>query len=457
MAFWKRKGAGGVGGPPQRCFVLGLDGLGLGLLERLLACKAMPGLSELLGRGSLRRMRSVIPTVSSVAWASYATGVNPGMHNLFGFVDRSPNPFEIFIPNGAHLRHETIWEALSRSGKRVVSLNVPTSYPPRPINGIMVGCFLSPSLDRAVHPPRLLPLLKEMGYCLDVDAWKARRDMGGFLSDLERILDSRFQVALHLLEQEHWDFFQLHIMETDRINHFLLGQWEDGEEPWAGRFEGFYARLDSWLQRLLERLEPHLGSGEVTLLVMSDHGFCRLEAELYVNHWLEREGYLFFQEGGERKPQQFLPQSRAYSLIPGRIFINLKGREDRGSVAPGGEYESLRQELLEALSSLRDPCSGKPMVRKVHRREELYRGPFLERAADLILEPEDGFDPKGNTDKTSLTGRGDICGMHTLEDAFLLRYPGGLPERDFQILDVAPGIMGIMGEANGLQTEGKPW
>jgi len=456
MVFWKPNRTKNSK-KAHRCFVLGLDGLGMELLDRLLAQGAMPVLSELMQKAAVSRMRSVIPTVSSVAWASYATGVNPAMHNLFGFVDREPDPFRIFIPNASHLKHDTIWEALSRAGKRVISLNVPVSYPPKPVNGVMVGCFLSPSLEKAVHPPSLLPLLKEMGYSLDVDAWKAREDLEGFLADLERILESRFRVAFRLMDQEPWDFFQLHIMETDRINHFLLGLWEEKEEPWCTRFKAFYSRLDSWLGRLLESLEELMEKGELTLILMSDHGFCRLEEEFQVNFWLEKQGYLFFEGNGEKKLPQFSPKTRAYSLIPGRIFINLKGREDRGSVAPGAEYESLRQELAEALLELRDPLRGKPMVKKVHLREEIYRGPFLDRAADLVLEPHDGFDPKGNTDAASITQKGHIQGMHTLEDAFLLRYPGELPKRDFRIQDVASGIMGVLGEAERLPTEGKPW
>ncbi len=456
MLFWKQSPKKDSRAA-QRCFVLGLDGLGMGLLERLLAQGAMPVLSELMRRASVSKMRSVIPTVSSVAWASYATGVNPGMHNLFGFVDREPNPFRIFIPNATHLRHETLWEALSRSGKRVAVLNVPVSFPPKPVNGVMVGCFLSPSLDKAVYPASLLPTLKEMGYGLDVDAWKARQDLGGFLDELEQILESRFEVSFWLMEQEPWDFFQLHVMETDRINHFLLGLWEDGQEPWCGRFKSFYSRLDSWLGRLLEKLQGEMEKGQLTLILMSDHGFCRLESEFQVNHWLEKQGYLFFEDSAGRKLHQFLGRSRAYSLIPGRIFINLKGREDRGSVSPGAEYQDLRKELAEALLQVRDPWSNKPMVRRVHLREEIYRGPFLDRAPDLILEPEDGFDPKANTDSSSLTSKGHISGMHTLEDAFLLRFPGELPKRDFRIQDVAPGIMSLLGQEGALHCEAKGW
>jgi len=79
----------------------------------------MPHCARLLKKGSFRRMKSVIPTVSSVAWSSYMTGKNPGKHNIYGFVDRRPDPLEIFIPTSSHMKSETLWEILSREGMRV--------------------------------------------------------------------------------------------------------------------------------------------------------------------------------------------------------------------------------------------------------------------------------------------------------------------------------------------------
>ncbi|MGQ9652898.1 MAG: alkaline phosphatase family protein [Thermodesulfobacteriota bacterium] len=443
MVFWKAKGKG-RSSKAHRCVVLGLDGLGLGLLEKLTGKGGMPRMAALLEPSHHSRMRSVLPTVSSVAWASYATGVNPAAHNVFGFIDRNPDPFELFIPDGSQLKHETIWEALSRVGKRVAVLNVPMSYPPRAVNGVMVGCFLSPSLEKAVHPKEMLPFLQSRNYRLDADSWKAREDLGGFIQDLGDIMDARFRVALELLDTEPWDLLQLHVMETDRINHFLLSRWEEACEPWAEKFLGFYARLDHWIERLLERLQREVEAGELSIMILSDHGFCRVKAEVYVNRWLEDNGYLHFDDGVGRKPNQFLSRSRAYSLIPGRVFINLRGREERGSVLPGREYEALREELIRGFLELKDPLTGQAIIRKVHRREDLYSGPFLERAADLILEPHDGFDLKGNTDKKSLTGIGDISGMHTLEDAFLMLWPEQLPERRWEIQDAAQVISSLL-------------
>jgi predicted AlkP superfamily phosphohydrolase/phosphomutase len=346
---------------------------------------------------------------------------------------------------------------LSRSGKRVVVINVPCTYPPRPVNGVLIGCFLTPSLEKGVHPASLVPELQRLGYVIDVDAWKARQDPEGFLGDLYHALDRRFQVALHLMREHSWDFFQLHVMETDRINHFFWPAWVEEDPAWGPRFLDYYRRIDQYVGELTAELGGSLESGETTLLVMSDHGFCTVRNELYVNHWLEREGYLRLPEGAGRKLPQYFPETLAYSLIPGRIFVNLRGREERGSVAPGGPYEDLRERLIQEISSLRDPETGTPMIRKVHRREEIYHGPFLERAADLIVEPEEGFDPKGNLDRSVLAAPGDIGGMHTLDDAFLLMYPGELPERDWEITDVMPGILRIMGVELPPGLDGRPW
>ena len=442
---------------PRRVFVLGLDGTPHSFVQELTAQGELPHLAKLVAGGSIRRMRSVLPTVSSVAWASYMTGVNPGKHNLFGFVDRNPDPFDLFIPTAAHLRRETLWEILSRAGKRVVVINVPPSYPPRPVNGVLVGCFLTPNLEKGVHPASLVPVLQRMGYRIDVDAWKARQDREGFLADLHEALDRRFQVAFHLMEEEPWDFFQLHVMETDRINHFLWPAWEDDDPDWAPRFLSYYRKIDGYIGELVGRLGRGLEDGEVSLLILSDHGFCKVRGELYVNHWLEREGYLRLPEGEARKLPEYLPETRAYSLIPGRIFVNLRGREQKGSVAPAKAYKDLRDRLIEGLSGLRDPETGSAMVRKVHRREEIYAGPFLERAADLVIEPEEGFDPKGNLDRSVLVATGEIGGMHTLDDAFLLMYPGDLPDRDWEIVDVMPGILRIMGVEAPPGLDGRTW
>ncbi|MBC7224319.1 MAG: alkaline phosphatase family protein, partial [Anaerolineae bacterium] len=139
------------------------------------------------------------------------------------------------------------------------------------------------------------------------------------------------------------------------------------------------------------------------------------------------------------------PSSRAYSLDPGRVFINLKGREPMGSVEPA-DYEAVREEIAAAAVELRDPDTGKPFFRRAFRREELYHGPFLEQAADLILAPYDGYDPKGPLHKETLTFQGDtLVGMHTYDDAFCLVLGQPVADRRFGIVDLAPTILSLLG------------
>jgi predicted AlkP superfamily phosphohydrolase/phosphomutase len=139
------------------------------------------------------------------------------------------------------------------------------------------------------------------------------------------------------------------------------------------------------------------------------------------------------------------PASVAYSLDPGRVVIRVRGREKDGCVAPGAEYESLRDEIGSAALELCDPDSGEPIFQAAFKREELYHGPYLQQAADLILAPYDGYDPKGPLYKESLTYKGDeLVGMHTFDDAML--YVGGriIPPDRFSVLKVMPTILDLL-------------
>lgn len=441
----------GGGSASQRLFVLGLDGVGHSFVLHATRSGMMPNLAKLLKEGGLARMNSAIPTVSTVAWATYMTGVNPGKHGIFGYVDREPNPFTAYIPTARDLKTTSLWEIVGRTGKRVGIINVPLTYPPRAVNGFMVGCFLSPDLAKATYPAELAPKLLELEYRIDADMSLARGDLGAFAADCTETLARRFATGFKLMHSEPWEFFQLHVMSTDRMNHFLWGDWEDGRQGLAPEFETFYRRLDSYLGELVQ----HLPQG-CRLVMLSDHGFCRAKANLYLNHWLEKNGYLHFARG-KRELLNMHPDSKAYCLAPGRIFVNLEGREEKGHVGRGKAYEDLREELIHRLGGLTHPQTNEPLVRKVFRREELYAGPLLNRAADLIVAPANGYELKPQYDAPDLLTAPDVSGCHTHDDAFLfiagLKHPPA--DNSFSLLDVAPTLLGMMGVAAPQSMEGQ--
>ena len=424
----------------KRMVVLSVDGVPYTLITRLLACGELPNLAAIVAEGSLVRYNSTLPWVSSVAWATYMTGVNAGKHGIYGFVDRQPDSYKTFIPTARHIRSETLWEYLSRQGKRVVVMNVPVTYPPRPINGILVGCFLSPNLEKATYPPQVAEKLKELGYRIDADPWLARDDKAKLLDELDLTLAKRAEAMFYFMAHEEWDFFQCHIMETDRLHHFLWQEMEEAHPTLAPRFYAFYRRLDEIIGQLHSRLDDSTG-----LIVLSDHGFCGIKQEVYVNHWLAQQGWLKFEVETPQSLADISAQAVAYSLDPGRIYIHLRGREPKGTVSPGAEYEALREEIASAALELTEPKSGERLFQAAFKREELYHGPCFDAAADLILQPADGFDPKGAIYKNTLTFKGPVLvGMHTFDDAFLYIRGHQIKGGTWSILDATPTILQLM-------------
>jgi predicted AlkP superfamily phosphohydrolase/phosphomutase len=423
--------------------VLSLEGVSHTLLVKLAQSGAMPNLVAILAQGDLARMNSVLPAVSSVAWAGFATGMNPGKHGIFGLVDREPNPFSAFYPNSRDLKAPTLWEHLGRAGRKLGVMNVPVTYPPKQINGFMVGCFLSPDLAKATYPVDLAPRLMEMDYRVEPDMGQFEGDLAGVMTEVGETVARRFSSAFALMKSEPWDYFHLHESCTDRVGHMLLAGWEDGDQDLAPEFEGFWRKLDSYLGELRQELPPG-----ARLLMMSEAGLMRTKAQVFINHWLEKNGYLHFLRGG-RELMNMHPDSRAYSLEPGRIYINREGREQRGRVQKGKPYDELRDELIHRLSGLMHPETGEPLTRKVFKREELYAGAQLGRAADIVIDPVPGFELKYNLDAPKLLAPQPGGATHCYEDAFLfLQNIKRLPDDNtFSILDLSPTIMTLMGLA----------
>ncbi|RMF86335.1 MAG: nucleotide pyrophosphatase [Nitrospinota bacterium] len=381
-------------------------------------------------------MHSVYPPLSSVAWASFLTGKNPGKHGIYGFLDRSFSPYKLYIPHARYLRGETLWEILSRQGKRVISINVPLTFPPRPVNGIIVGGFLSPSLQKAVYPKGIAPILQKLGYRIDVDIQRGKESRIALLADLQETLSRRVEAATYLLKHEAWDCFMLHIMETDRLHHFFWEAYEEPHSPYAGAFLRFYQHLDTLLGQFRALLDAH-----TLFLMLSDHGFCRLKRELYLNRWLQVTGWLRFTTPTPQSILDLHPASKAYSLNPGRLYIHLQGREPGGQVRPGLEYEVARGELRRQLLQLTDPEEHTPVFQRIEDREKLYRGEALDLAPDLLAIPAEGYDLKGEVGMPNLWQRGTFTGTHTYDNAFFYANTAFQPPPSLSIMDIMPTIL----------------
>lgn len=437
MKLFNKIGARGKG---PKVFVLGLDGTPYSLLTKMLKEGRLPNLAKIVNRGSLLKINSVVPTLSPVAWACFMTGKNPGKHNIFGYVERALDPFETKIISADMLRGDTLWDLLNCDGKRTIVMGVPVTYPPPEVEGVIVSGFLCPRLEKATYPPQFADVLKKMDYIIDVDPWLARESRDKFLTELHRALRRRFELAFYLMQKEEWDFFMCHLMETDRLHHFFWRQMEEDHPIDAARFYNLYTVLDDLVGELQNRLPR-----EASLVMLSDHGFCRAKREVELNCWLVKQGWLKFTKDNPESLADIHPESSAYSLIPGRIFINLKGREPNGSIEPGREYDIVRQKMIGALLSLRDPNDGVPVLKDAVLRERLYIGPATINAADIIAVPNDGYELKAKLDATELYSASEMSGTHTYDDAFLFVEGGAAPRAGLNVSDAMPTILELMG------------
>jgi predicted AlkP superfamily phosphohydrolase/phosphomutase len=111
----------------RKAVVLGLDGVPYTLVRRFCAEGVMPHFRELIGEGTLAPMDTVMPEISSTAWASFMTGVNPGRHGVYGFMDLDPKTYRLVFSNFNSVRAATIWDYMSRAGRRSVVLNIPST------------------------------------------------------------------------------------------------------------------------------------------------------------------------------------------------------------------------------------------------------------------------------------------------------------------------------------------
>jgi len=254
----------------KKVVVLGLDGVSSSLLKRFAAEGIMPNVMRLLQEGSICSMTASIPEVSSTSWSCFMTGVNPGKHGIYGFMEVDRNSYSWRFPNFNDLKRRTIWEIAGEHGKRSIVVNVPSTYPARPLNGMLVSGFVALDLEKASYPDALYRYLSNAGYRLDVDAGKALRAVDEFTEDVMQTFRKRVEVITHLHDSEEWDLFVAAVTETDRLHHYLWDALDDEAHPQHGFFLDFYRELDSFIGALYRRVGP-----DIPFLMISDHGFLR--------------------------------------------------------------------------------------------------------------------------------------------------------------------------------------
>jgi predicted AlkP superfamily phosphohydrolase/phosphomutase len=425
-----------------RHLLVGLDGADLRLVRQLGPAR-LPTLHRLMDEGAFAAQRSVWPPATLPNWTTFLTGVDPGTHGVFDFTTRSG--YRVRFTAGTVRDAPTLFSRLDKLGLACASVGFPATWPPdRLEHGVFISGWDAPvafEADRSfVWPPSLYDALrKQFGpYRFDdVDEFDADRPgwHTQLPSNLEARIERKVELTQWLLEGRSWDLFAVYFGESDTAMHYLWSL-HDPDSPRrpptvsAQDAEGLarvYETLDGAVARLLES-----AGTDVELTLVSDHGSGgSSDKVLYLNRALEQAGLLRFHAGGLASRAVTAAKDAALTKLPPglreRIFhlggnvlpglvesrarfgaldmrhtlafsdelnyfpavhLNVQGREPHGTVAPE-QLARVRMDVEQALRALRDPWSGKRVVREVHRREDLFDGPHVDRAPDLVLELED--------------------------------------------------------------------
>jgi len=491
----------------NRLFVLGLDGGTFDLLKPWMEAGDLPHLHELIKSGVHGELESTYPPLTGPAWGSFMTGKKPVNHGVLEFFRRSPQGYNLVLNSRQDLDGRSIWRVLSDCEKTVGVLGVPLTYPPEEVNGFLVTGLLTPRQPDITftYPPTLATELDEElgGYQLQRTEKYLQDDPMRLIREEVTILDNLGNAAVYLMENKTWDFFMLHILGTDVMQHGFWHfmdpshpEYDPGlNERYGNPIRDFWMKVDRWVGELLERLPK-----DVFVMVMSDHGFGSVKKYINFNVWLLqtnfmhlkkdlrsqirylsfRAGYNYAsafkvgfrtgiarqviklgrgkQEGLQR--QMFLSlddvdwsRTQVYSSGNfGQMYVNLKGREPQGSVSPGEEYERVLQRLETELRALRDPDTGEQVIAQIWRGSELFQGKYADRAPDLFFFTQDMmYKAMGLTDFGSNNVFEDIYGTHAhhhMNGLFILSGPGVNQNKQIEgarLIDLAPTIYGLMG------------
>jgi len=407
-----------------RTVVVGLDGVPYTLLKELKNKGRIPNMASILERGYFGQMSVCIPEISSVSWSSFMTGTQSGEHGIFGFMDMQPGTHKMYFPNFMDLKTPPLWDELGARGMKTVVINMPATYPARQINGALISGFVAIDINKAVYPPSFIQRLNEMDYRIDLDIMKAREDHELLFRELYATLEARQRAVDFLWDEVAWDLFIVVITGTDRLMHFLWNAFEEENHPYHQAFLDYYNKVDNFVGHVYARFLGLDGSKDWQnqFYMLSDHGFTKIKTEVYLNRWLQENGFLNF---GKEQPKTIMdigPVSTAFAMDPSRIYINLKGKYPLGTIDLS-DYERVRQELKEGLEELTFE-DGHKIAKRIYLKEELYSGPHAEKGPDLIVLSHHGYDLKAKVTSEKVFGRSNLVGMHTQDDAFFFSSSG---------------------------------
>ena len=416
----------------SKVVVIGIDGATWNLLMPWIEDGNLPNLRNLYQKGAFANLESTIPPLTPPAWTSAFTGVNPGKHNIYDFIYYDGYEKKITFSN--HRKRDCLWNYIGEYNKKSIILNVPGTYPPEKINGIMISGMGTPSTNsNFTYPQDIKKHLIDNHYIIEygsVREWAENK--ADFISNVNRMTEIRGNTIRYLMRSFEWDIFSTILVSIDRLQHIY---WKtDGKgnliEDDYQILKDAYKKMDEVCGEII-----NITGNDKYIFVISDHGFGPIDKGVFLNNYLLDHNYLSFQKksflkrtvlnqsnlvnivgkiddlGLRKAVNKIIPSNMRAKVYDGAgmglidwsktiawygttsghaIHINLKGRQPDG-VVEQDDYNNVCDQIIQKLYELKDQNTGGNVIKKCYNRENVYSGPFLKNAPDIIIEPEKGY------------------------------------------------------------------
>jgi predicted AlkP superfamily phosphohydrolase/phosphomutase len=495
-----------------KLLVIGLDAASYNYLDPWFASGELPHLSALFKRSAYGTLRSTVPPVTSVAWTSMTTGLDPGQLGIYDMVGHCPGSYNFLPATFLNTHHRAIWDLLSGKGLKSAVVGVPSTYPAHPINGVLITGFDSPingnahtypadwAQELTAHnlrfPWETLDKLLKMENHRQVG-----QIMDTYIACWREITQAKAAITRHVWQESEPDFCMVVFSSTDHIVHHAASRDD---------VLRVYRDVDQAIGHILESVDQE----NTWVMLTSDHGSLETDYLVSIYRLLHDHGWISFRDEVALENLRWLvrrvaprfaaPLAKFWEWAPvllrrllswpviyveprlqssygnidwsrtavfardshGPLYLNVRGREPQGCVEPGEPYEQLRSTIIAAMENTQDPQTGQPLFAWVQRGEMVYRPPYAAPPPDLVFEPADwkykfvmGF----HTHALVRPNRHDAHhyvehGWHTPWGIFAIAGPEVQPGRlrEAAIADIAPTVLHLLAQPLPDDLAGKP-
>lgn len=489
-------------------YVFGIDGASPKLIEEYIEEGVLPNFEKLRQESAYGDLETVFPPITPCAWTSFLTGKQPGKHGIYDFSVRK-NQEDFDIVTSADVGSDTIYDLMNRHNKKVGSLGIPLTYPPKEVDGYMVSGLPIDKIDEdKVYPSKLWSDIQEMGgLSIHASTFTGDNEEEYIQSHHDQI-DQMEKVYFNLMDRYDLDLNLVLFPNTDTMAHWMWKYIDEDhpDHPEGNRYSDCLKQVYIRMDEILGRLREKIGEDDY-LIAMSDHGFGPVHKNIYLNNLFREEGLLKF----KNKPMTLMRRGlldtgitpdRGYRLVSKlgleEYVVQSEQKEDGGFISKiaslpvlseedidwenteafvrgnfgqiylnsdlqGEEREKVIEKVEDVLYSFRDPETGEKIIENIQRKEERYHGQEIDKAPDLLFFTKDlkymswrHFEFGSSKKIKSSPSR---TGHHKMDGIFHITGPGISKSKELEglkIIDVAPTILNLLDLPVPRDIDGEP-